>query len=115
MATHEFIQQSNVACLLQTEKMIVCPCSTENKTNFLLLNWMKARHLFNLDLTYVNENRNLSRGMLEGQIVTETLVTSITTLNNKVSLPCAVEYSAKKARRVATYMIYLLGNSNVSK
>ena len=100
VAIHKFIQQS------KTTKNIEYPCSVANDGNSLKHSIEFDERLkenvgllFNIDLTYVNENKRPSREMLEEQIVTVALVTSSTTLDNKVSLHCAVEYLAKKGKR----------------
>ena len=50
-------------------------------------------------LEYVKENPYLSKKELQRGIVTETLVSSITTLDNNCSLPEAIKYSTKTSKK----------------
>lgn len=50
-------------------------------------------------LEYVKENPYLSKKELQHGIVTETLVSSITTLDNNCSLPEAIKYSTKTSKK----------------
>ena len=47
---------------------------------------------FSVDLDYVNDNPFLSKETLQKSLVREVLVTSVRTIDNKFSLPVAVQY-----------------------
>ena len=51
-----------------------------------------------VDLDYVKEHPVPSPEILKENIITEAVVSSLTTLDNKNSLPCAVEYSTQKGK-----------------
>ena len=51
-----------------------------------------------VDVTFVQENPQPSPHFLSAHIITEALVSSVTALDNSCSLPCAVEYVAKKGK-----------------
>jgi len=48
-----------------------------------------------VDLSFVKSNPQLSPEFFRTNIVTEVLVSSVTTLDNSTSLPCAVDYASK--------------------
>ena len=50
-------------------------------------------------LEYVKENPYLSKKDVEHRIVTEGLVSSVTTLDNNCSLPVAIKYSSKTSKK----------------
>ena len=51
-----------------------------------------------VDLSYVKKTIIPSPDELKKNIITEAIVSSLTTLDNKISLPCAVEYSTRKGK-----------------
>ena len=53
---------------------------------------------FNLDIGYVRRNPKPSADFLKENLVTEAIVSSLTSINNKCSLPCATEYSTKSGK-----------------
>ena len=53
---------------------------------------------FNLDIDYVRRNPKPSADFLKENLVTEAIVSSVTNIDNKCSLPCAVEYSTKSGK-----------------
>ena len=54
---------------------------------------------FNFDIDYVRRNPKPSPDFLKENLVTEAIVSSITSIDNKCSLPCAVEYSTKSEKQ----------------
>lgn len=53
---------------------------------------------FNLDIDYVRRNPKPSADFLKENLVTEAIVSSVTSIDNKCSLPCTVEYSTKSGK-----------------
>ncbi len=53
---------------------------------------------FNIDIDYVRNNPSPDAEFLKENLVTEAIVTSVTSLDNKCSLPVAVEYSGKAGK-----------------
>ena len=53
---------------------------------------------FSIDLDYVNDNPFLSKETLQKSMVREVVVTSVTTIDNKFSLPVAVQYVGKSGK-----------------
>ena len=53
---------------------------------------------FKVDLTYIKEHTDPSAEDLCNNIITEAIVPSLTTLDKKVSLPCAVDYATQKGK-----------------
>ena len=53
---------------------------------------------FKVDLAYVKEHPNPSADDLRVNMITEAAVSSLTTLDNKCSLPCAVDYATQKRK-----------------
>jgi hypothetical protein len=51
---------------------------------------------FDVDIDFVKKNLVVTPEFLNEHIVTEVLVTSVTTLDNKVSMPCATNYMPKR-------------------
>ena len=105
LANYDLLLKSSASPLIESNKFVVYPCALANdgtslkpsiefderlKTNVGLL--------FNVDFDYITENPVPDPHFLDENIVTEALVSSITSLDNEVSLPCAVEYSAKKGK-----------------
>ena len=52
-----------------------------------------------VDVSFVKENPEPSPGFLKNNIITEALVSSVTTLDNSNCLPCAVDYKSKGKTR----------------
>ena len=53
---------------------------------------------FKVDLAYVKEHKDPSADDLRENMITEAIVSSLTTLDNKFSLPCAVDYATQKGK-----------------
>ena len=51
-----------------------------------------------IDLKYVKDNMYMKKGEIQQNIVTEAIVSSITTLDNICSLPVAIKYSPKQGK-----------------
>lgn len=54
---------------------------------------------FNLDIDYIKKNPKPNTDFLKENLITQAIVlASVTSLDNKCSMPCAVEYSAKSGK-----------------
>lgn len=53
---------------------------------------------FNLDIDYIRRNPKPSADFLKENLVTEAIVSFLTSIDNKCSLPCAIEYSTKSGK-----------------
>ena len=51
-----------------------------------------------VDFQFILQNPSPSQDFLEKRLVSEAVVSSITLLDNSVSLPCAVDYAKKKGK-----------------
>ena len=58
---------------------------------------------FNIDIDYVRKNPKPSADFLKKNLVTEAIVSSVTSIDNKCSLPCAVEYSTKSGKTAESF------------
>ena len=50
------------------------------------------------DLPYVKQNEIPSPEVLKESIITEAIVSSLTTLDNKCSLPCIIDYATQNGK-----------------
>ena len=53
---------------------------------------------FNLDIDYVRRNPKPSADFLKENLVSKAIVSSVTCIDSKCSLPCAVDYSTKSGK-----------------
>ena len=96
---------SQTVALISTDTLKVVPCALANDGTALKPSIQfdpRAKRnvglTLNVDASFVRENPQPRPGFLSENIITETLVYSITALDNSCSLPCAVEYVAKKGK-----------------
>ena len=81
-------------CVLENDGMSLKPsieCDSRLKENFELKK-------FKFDLAYVKERTDPSADDLRNNIITEAIVSSLTNLDKKFSLPCAVDYATQKGK-----------------
>ena len=89
--------------LIETSKIKVIPCALANDGTALkpAIEY-DPRQKVNVGLTvpgdgkFVKENPEPSPDFIKNHIITETLVSSVTTLDNSSCLPCAVVYKSEK-------------------
>ena len=96
---------SQTVALISTDNLKVVPCALANDGTALKPSIQfdpRAKRnvglTLNVDASFVKENPQPSPEFLSEHIITEALVYSITALDNSCSLPCAVEYVAKKGK-----------------
>ena len=80
-------------CVLENDGMSLKPsieCDSRLKENFELK--------FKVDLAYVKEHNDPSADDLRNNIITVAIVSSLTTLDKKFSLPCDVDYATQKGK-----------------
>ena len=58
---------------------------------------------FNIDIDYIRRNPKPSADFLKENLVTEAIVSCVTSIDNKCSLPCAVEYSTKSGKTAESF------------
>ena len=92
-------------CLYHQNYLTVYPCSLANDGTAIKPAIEFDERLkenvgltFNLDIDYLRRNPKPSPDFLKENLVTEAIVSSVTSIDNKCSLPCAVEYSTKSAK-----------------
>ena len=93
------------APLLKSDNLEVTPCAFANDRVSLKPAIEFDSHLkenvglkFKVDLAYIQEHTDLSADDPSYNIITEAIVSSLTTLDNKFSLPCAVDYTTQKGK-----------------
>ena len=91
--------------IIKTNYLTVYPCSLANDGTAIKPAIEFDERLkgnvgltFNLDIDYVRRNPKPSPDFLKENLVTEAIVSSVTSIDNKCSLPCAVEYSTKSGK-----------------
>lgn len=93
------------APLLKSDNLEVTPCAFANDGTSLKPAIEFDSRLkenvglkFKVDLAYIKEHTDPSADDLRNNIITEAIVSSLTTLDNKFSLPCAVDYGTQKGK-----------------
>lgn len=96
---------SDTVVLIDNDTLKVVPCALANdgtalkpSIQFDPRTKQNVGLTLNVDATFVQENPQPSPEFLSAHIITEALVSSVTTLDNSCSLPCAVEYVAKRGK-----------------
>ena len=96
---------SETVALIDTDTVKIVPCALANDGTALKpVIQFDPRTKRNVGLTidvdyrFVQENPQQSPEFLSEHIITEALVSSITALDNSCSLPCAIEYAARKGK-----------------
>ena len=96
---------SNTVVFIDTDTLKVVPCALANdgtalkpSIQFDPRTKLNVGLTVNVNATFVLENSQPSPDFLSAHIITEALVSSVTALGNSCSLPCAVEYVAKKGK-----------------
>ena len=100
----ELLKNSQAKLLIETPQLTIIPCTLANDGTAL-----KPAIEFDaqlkenvglktpVDINYIKENPSPSRAHLKENIITEALVSSLTSLDNYCSLPVAVDYSTQSA------------------
>ena len=93
------------APLLKSDNLEVTPCAFANDGTSLKpaieFEWRLKENVglkFKVDLAYIKEHTDPSADDLRNNIITEAIVSSLPTLDNKFSLPCAVDYATQKGK-----------------
>ena len=93
------------APLLKSDNLEVTPCAFANDGTSLKPAIEFDSRLkenvglkFKVDLAYIKEHTDRSADNLRNNIITEAIVSSLTTLDNKFSLPSAVDYATQKGK-----------------
>ena len=101
----QLMQIFRCVSIIKTNYLTVYPCSLANDGTAIKPAIEFDERLkenvgltFNLDIDYVRRNPNPSPDFLKENLVTEAIVSSVTSIDNKCSLPCAVEYSTKSGK-----------------
>lgn len=105
LAFIKLVDDSDSDLLLKTDNVEATPCAYANDGTSLKPAIEFDSHLkenvglkFKVDLAYIKEHMDPSADGLRENMITEAIVSSLTTLDNKFSLPCAVDYAAQKGK-----------------
>ena len=101
----ELMKNFKALTMVETNVLTVYPCALGNDGTSLKPAIEFDERLkvnvglsFNIDIDYVRNNPSPDAEFLKENLVTEAIVTSVTSLDNKCSLPVAVEYSGKAGK-----------------
>lgn len=99
------LQIFNSLPVLKTDELIAYPCCLANDGTALKPAIEFDERLKenvgltrNLKIDFVKSNPQPTTGFLKDNLVTEAIVSSVTSLDNKCSLPCAIEYATKAGK-----------------
>ena len=99
------MQAFHAVSIVDTSYLTVYPCCLANDGTAIKLAIEFHERLkenvglkFNLDIDYIRKNPKPSADFLKENLVTEAIVSSLTSIDNKCSLPCAIEYSTKSGK-----------------
>lgn len=99
------LQTFNPLPVLKTDELIAYPCCLANDGTALKPAIEFDERLKenvgltrNLEIDFVKNNPKPTIAFLKDNLVTEAIVSSVTSLENKCSLPCAIEYSTKAGK-----------------
>ncbi len=105
LGLYDIMQKFHASTVVETDQVVVYPCCLANDGTALKPAIEFDERLkenvgltFNLDIDYIRKNSKPDTKFLKENLVTEAIVSSVTSLDNKCSLPCAVEYSAKSGK-----------------
>lgn len=99
------LQIFNSLPVLKTDELIAYPCCLANDGTALKPAIEFDERLKenvgltrNLKIDFVKSNPQPTTAFLKDNLVTEAIVSSVTSLDNKCSLPCAIEYATKAGK-----------------
>ena len=102
----QLLQTSSAIPIVKTDLIVLYTCALANDDTSLKPAIEYDQFLkenvglsFNMDLNYINSNPLPSPEQLKESIITEALVSSVTSLDNNCSSPCAVEFSTKTGKK----------------
>ena len=105
LGLYDLMQKFRASTVIEMNQLVVYPCCLANDGTALKPAIEFDERLkenvgltFNLDIDYIRKNPKPNTEFLKENLVTEAIVSSVTSLDNKCSLPCAVEYSAKSGK-----------------
>ena len=109
----ELLKNSGAKPLVETPNDVVIPCALANDGTALKPAIEFDAHIkenvgliFPVNLDYVKKNPTPSPDCLKENIVTEAIVSSLTSLDNFCSLPVAVDYTTKSGKTGQTMSSY---------
>ena len=91
--------------LIQSDIVHLFPCVLRNDGNALKPSieydpWLKENVglTVDIDVEFVKKNKNVTPKVIRENIVTEVVISAVTTIVNEVSLPCVVEYKSRSGK-----------------